>query len=324
MPLVRESALVAVLTLLGSGCHSSPTAPEVVLTHPSGVQAARVTGFVGRPFAVRVSSQNVVYVTEQDANAVAPFDLATLVTPLPIAAGADPGDVVFNRTGRTALVSGYNDGLVQVIDVASGQRARVLPVAQNAYRLALSRDETRVFVTSTDGRLYAVPVDGSAPTSFVSLGSALSGLALTPTSETLIVSSTDGTIWKVNAATLQIIGSAATGGGRLQDVAIAPDESEIYAASEDGWVDVFDAATLQRKRRVTLPGLSPFGLALTPDGAQLYVTSAVTGDLAIIDRTAGTVVRTIKLTGTPRRVAFDQSGSTAVIANEGNWVDLVR
>jgi YVTN family beta-propeller protein len=110
----------------------------------------------------------------------------------------------------------------------------------------------------------------------------------------------------------------------VQDVAIAPDETEVYAASENGWVDVLDAATLERKRRIVLRGESPFGLAVTPDGAQLYVTSPGTGHLVIVDRATGGVVRAIKLSGVPRRVAFDNSGATAVIANEGNWVDLVR
>jgi hypothetical protein len=28
--------------------------------------------------------------------------------------------------------------------------------------------------------------------------------------------------------------------------------------------------------------------------------------------------------GVPRRIAFDASGSTALISNENNWVDVIR
>lgn len=330
MPLRHESMLAAVAALLAAGSHlceaqsASPRRAGRAPTHPSGVLTARVVNVVGRPFAVRVSARNVVYVTEQDANAVAQFNLNDLMPGAAIAVGKDPGDVVFNRAGTTALVSGFHDGTVRILDVTHGRSTRLVPISRNAYRLALSRDETGAFVTSTNGRLYAIDLNGDSVTRSVHLGGVLNGLAFLPASNTLIVSSTTGTIWKVDAATLQVIGSPATDGGRLQDVAIAPDESEIYASSEDGWVVVLDAATLEQKQRVTLPRLSPFGLAVTPDGAQLYVTSPQTGDLAVIDRATLRVVKTIKLGGMPRRVAFDKRGRIAVIANEENWVDLVR
>jgi YVTN family beta-propeller protein len=294
------------------------------LTHPAGIRAARVTGLTGRPFGVGISSAGVVYVTQQDANAVARFSLSDLVPRASIPVGSDPGDVVFTRAGATAFVSGFEDGSLHAIDVASGEPAELPPVSSNAYRLGLSSDEKRVFVTSTDGRLYALDMRGEPVAAPLQLRGALQGLALSPSGRTLFVSSNRGSVWKVDAATLRVMGPAATGGGRLQDVAVAPDESEIYAASENGWVDVLDAATMRRRQRIVLPGLAPFGLTMTPDGAQLYVTSPNTGDVVVIDRATREVIRTIRVSGTPRRVAFDRTGGTAAISNESNWVDIVR
>jgi YVTN family beta-propeller protein len=65
-------------------------------------------------------------------------------------------------------------------------------------------------------------------------------------------------------------------------------------------------------------------MALSPDGAHLYAASASPGTLSIIDRATRTVVNTLTLGGRPRRVAFDASGATALVANEGNWVDVIR
>ena len=36
------------------------------------------------------------------------------------------------------------------------------------------------------------------------------------------------------------------------------------------------------------------------------------------------VLKTLILTGTPRRIAFNARGSVAYVANEGNWVDLIE
>lgn len=329
MPLVRESKLAVVAMLVVAGCHGVASTPslEPPLTHPTGTDRQRVSGFTGRPFGVRVSSRDLVYVTEQDANAVARFDLRSLAFAGSIGVGADPGDVVFNRAGSVAFASGYNDGTVHAIAVDRPQHGQRLAISRNAYRLALSNDETSLFVTSTDGSLYAAGLGGmrAAPTvRSVRLGGALNGLAYSSSRDTLYVSATGGRVWKLSAATLQTGGTADLPGGSLQELAISPDQSELYVASEAGWVDVLDAGTLRAKERIELAGLEPFGLAVTPDGAQLYVTSAGTGELAIIDRARRAVVNKIFLGGVPRRVAFDRSGRTAVIANERNWVDVVR
>jgi DNA-binding beta-propeller fold protein YncE len=36
------------------------------------------------------------------------------------------------------------------------------------------------------------------------------------------------------------------------------------------------------------------------------------------------VVKTITLTGVPRRIAFNATGTKAYIANEANWVDVIQ
>jgi len=73
----------------------------------------------------------------------------------------------------------------------------------------------------------------------------------------------------------------------------------------------------------TFPAYYLFGMALTPDGQQLYAASS-SGTLTIIDRATRTVVNSLYLGGTPRRIAFDEKGFTAVVANEGNWVDVIK
>jgi YVTN family beta-propeller protein len=303
---------------------ANATGPAVpVATHPAGTLSTKINGLTGRPFGIRVSSTGIVYTTQQDVNSVASFSLAQLTPGASIVVGTDPGDVVFGRSGATAFVSAYYGGSVHVIDVGSSRQTAAIPIGTNAYRLALSADEATLFVSSTDGRVYAVSTSGERVTRSVQLGGAIQGLALSSSGSILVASSTNGSVWKLDAATLAILASAAPG-GRLQDIAVSKSESEIYVASEDGWIDVLDGGTLQRIARITLDGMAPFGLALTPDDAQLYVTSPQSGQLAIIDRAMRSPLQVIRVSGNPRRVAFNTSGSIAVVANESNWVDVVR
>jgi YVTN family beta-propeller protein len=121
-----------------------------------------------------------------------------------------------------------------------------------------------------------------------------------------------------------VTASANLNASTTQDVALGAGESELYVANENGYLNVLNASTLQSVRRVLLPNLTPFGLGVTPDGAQIYVTSPGTGAIAIVDSRPDGLYQVLPVGGTPRRIAFDATGSTAVISNEGNWVDVIR
>ncbi|MEP6730008.1 MAG: YncE family protein [bacterium] len=334
MSFVRVSSVVAhgtaLLALMGCGGATPPTGGTTppnggvaITTHPMGNLSTKIGGLNGRPFGIRVSPANVVYVTQQDANSVASFTLADALPRLAVSVGSDPGDVVFTHTGTTAFVSAFYGGSVHVIDVAGNRQTAMIPVSSNAYRLAISSNDATLFVSSTDGRVYAVSTSDLRVTKSVQLGGAIQGLALSPSGAKLIASSTSGSVFLLDAATLEIVASSATG-DHLQDVVFSQTAGEIYVASENGWVDVLDASSLQRLSRITLDGMAPFGLALTPDDAKLYITSSLSGQVAIVDRRLRTLEQSFRVDGIPRRVAFNASGSIAVVANESNWVDVIR
>jgi YVTN family beta-propeller protein len=290
---------------------------------PFEPRVATVAGLRGRPFGVAVSPSGTVYVTQQDANSVACLTLTTEgSTGASIPVSQDPGDVIFNRAGTVAYVSTFYGNIVHFIDVASGRQTAAIPFGQNAYRLALSADESRLFVTSVTGTLSSVStIRPTAPVTSVYLGGSLQGIALSKSGTTLFVTASDGRIVRLDPATLQVLGSARVGGS-LQDVAVSTDGSELYVADEMGAVVVVDAVTLATKTAIEAPR-GAFGLELTPDGRRIYVAST-NGELVVFDRTSRNVLARVNLGGTPRRIAFDATGTTAVIANEGDWVNIVR
>jgi YVTN family beta-propeller protein len=67
-----------------------------------------------------------------------------------------------------------------------------------------------------------------------------------------------------------------------------------------------------------------FDVAVTPDGTQLWVSTLADGKVFVLDRTSRAVARVITTGGSPRYIAFDATGSRAVIANESGSVTFVR
>ena len=315
---------IAASIILAVGC-SSGTEPHNFPppSHPSGSTASRILGLGGRPFGVRVATTGDVLVTEQDLNRFVHLDSAA-TTSSNVAVGRDPGDVISNATGRTAWVSGFFDGTISVVDLATNTVTKTVPVSStNAYRLALSANDARLYVTSTDGHLYTITTATETPGPAALLAGALQGLAINHAGNALYVTATSGSVWRLDPGSLATTKSTSLS-CQAQDVAVATDDSEVYVACESGSVIVLDPTTLAVKTAIATPGDGPFGLAVSPDNTQLYVTSPGTGALLIIDRANRTIVQSLAIAGTPRRVAFNAHGNKAYIANEGNWIDVIQ
>jgi YVTN family beta-propeller protein len=310
-----------------AGCKSG-TAPQTTHqggpagpTHPAGNAEVQIIGLGGRPFGLNVAATGGLLVTEQDLNQVVHLD-SLGGSPANIAVGRDPGDVVATSAG-TAFVSGYNDGSVSVVDLSTNTILQAVHVSRtNAYRLALSKDESRLYITSADGHLYTMNTASRAVTDSVSLN-VFDGLTLDHAGTTLYATAASGTVWRIDAPGLTTARQASLGCA-AKDVALATDDSEVYVACEDGSIAVLDPTSLSTKAVISPPGAAPFGLAVSPDNAQLYVASALTHSLTIIDRATRTVVKTLQLAGTPRRVVFNKLGTKAYVSNEGNWIDVIE
>ena len=230
--------------------------------------------------------------------------------------------MIFNRAGTVAYVSGFNDGSVRRIDVAIGVPMSGSHVGPNAFRLALSADENRLYVSTTDGAVYALRTSDVSAVGATSAGGSLQGLVVAANGD-LYVSATSGRISRVEAKAFAVNGSRNVG-GLPQDIALTADNTELWVANESGWVDVLDAATLSSQQRILTPSARPFGLAISPDGVQVWVTSPSSGEVVTIDRATRAVQRMVSVNGVPRRIAFTPDGRTVVVANEGGWIDVIK
>ena len=292
-------------------------------THPELKAQRQLDGLMGRPFAVRATGKDELLVTEQDVSELLHLDV-DLVAASPMAVGEDPGDVIANRAGTIAYVSGFQDGTIGIVDVSGDSTIDLVRLpSRNAYRLALSPSGARLYITSTEGQLFVLNTATRSVRNRLRLGGSLQGMTLDQDGRALYVSSTSGDIWSIDAATLRVTRHAHIG-CIAQDVALSIDDKELYVACEKGSIDVLDARTLAAIDWIPVDAGSAFGLAVTPDNAQIWVTSPAAGYLTIFDRATRRGVGTLKVGGLPRRVAFSVRGDKAFVANEWNWVNIIE
>jgi YVTN family beta-propeller protein len=315
---IHRSIVAAIVLPLAAGGMSWHRA---LRTHPAATRVTKVTGYLGRPFGVHVTANGSVLVTEQDVNIVRQVD-ALFQRVGTFEVGEGPGDVVATRDGRAAYVSGFQDGSITIVPLDGDTIDNIyrLPT-ENAYRLALSPNERKLYVTSTDGRLYVFNTVARALATSKLLGGSLQGLAVDHAGTRLYVSSTAGDVWRLDRGTLRSLRQT-TLDCVAQDLALSSDDRALYVACEKGNVIVLDPRTLAQIAVIELP--PAFGLAVTPDNAQLYVTSPGDGLVSVVDVATRKIVCKFSVKGTPRRIAFSPSGHRAYVTNEWNWLTIIE
>ena len=296
-------------------------------THPGGVVSA--TQPLGqRPFGTAVSRHGVVYVTRLDAESLGRAKLPHTTFSDGVTVGSVPTDVAFTHDGKTAYVANQFSDNVGVVDVGRDTQVDVIPVIGDPFDVIVAPDDQTIFVSTNVDTVYRIdPVSKTVVAKFglpTEFGVVLIGLTFNRDG-TLLYAGTRaaGTVIEYSV-TANVVLRTIPVGGQPQGVAVSPDGAELYVADETGFqLLVWDLTTNTLTAAVSLGG-SPFDLKLTPDDAQIYVGVRTSGQVRVFERVTRALVTTIATGGAPRRIAFDRSGRTAVIANEAGWVDFVK
>lgn len=291
-------------------------------THPAGNIAATLA--FANAFGVAISPQGVVYVSSLGGD-IGRIDLPTLSFDATItsAVGSTLDGMAFDAQGSTAFVAGPSGGL-GIIDVSTNTlTGSVVPPSGlgGAFSVAVSPNGSDVYLGGSNA-VFAINPGTKTVDATITVPGTANHLALHPTMPFLYVSLVDANqVVEVNTQTNAITRTFNVG-ATPQGVAVSLDGTELYVAQESGSLTIIDLATgSQTPVNLQVPG---FGLALSPDGAQLYIAAAQAGKVVVVDRISRTVVKTITTGGEPRRVAFDASGQTAAVANDGGWVDIIQ
>jgi YVTN family beta-propeller protein len=304
-----------------SGCgdnNNGPSGPSN--THPGIAVVSIALG--GGPWGAGISQQGTVYVTQVSDISITRVLVDADTIGQTYHVGNGPYDVSFNAAGTKEYVTTLYDGMVRVLNAATGAIIDSLSASPEPVRVLLGKGETKLYVTQADGRLQVFnPVTHALDTTLTFGSVALNDIALSRSGARLYVASVGGTVSEVNTGP-DIVTRSYTPGGRPQDLLVSLGDSILYVANEFGWVDVWDINSWTRKDSIPVPGA--FGLALTPDGQQLWVTAASAGNVTIIDCATRTIKHRIPTFGVPRHIVITADGATAVVANESGYVQIIR
>lgn len=228
--------------------------------------------------------------------------LAAAAAP-PVKPGADEdaessGDVTFTPGGKAVPVASTGDpqvtGLaispdgkrlyaalsirnaVAVLDTATGQVTRNIPVGVAPFRILLSKDGRTLYVANRGG----VPAREDEP----SAPSAGTATRIDPATDASLrgnVSAVDTGTWK--AETIEA-------GRQPAGLALSPDGRRLYIAnSDDDTVNEVDTATRKRTRSLSLRpeddpifGQMPMDAAVSPDGTRLYISCSGANAVAVV------------------------------------------
>lgn len=238
--------------------------------------------------------------------------------------GGTPVVVAVDPAGQFAYAADMSTGVLSVIDVASMTEVAEIDVPGEAHALAMSPRGDRVYVTNTANSVFAVSVATRTIVGTSTVGSGPWGIAFwtTATDSLMYVTARDGgSISEIDMRTGGVLRTLAVG-GRPHGIAIAPDGSTLYVADDSNGDVVFvNRVTGAVTRRLSAPGA--FGIAIAPDGNTLYVTTNP-GRIVVVDVPSGTVIKQESTLGQPRQIIVLPDGNTALAANLGGWVDMVR
>lgn len=310
--------LLAVVLL--AACAEGSTGPQGF----RGVYDGRLTALAGRPYGIKVGAAGVGYVLQFASTSATRFAVGSGVQGTVVLA-ADPIDAAFTTAGDLAYFTTYDGSRIYEVNAQTSAVLDSFAVGARHNRIIMAPDQSRLWVTTIDGRVLAIDRASGGYLDSAATGlTDVRAISRHPTTGSLVVSGNFG-LRLLDGATLDSI-AGWTGLGQPQDIVHSADGSRVFVAFESGVVRVFDGSSLSATGEISFgsAAVHPFGMALSPDGATLVVSSSTPAFIATVDaRTLG-VRNVIAPGGLPRRVAFAADGSRAYVANESGWVDVIR
>ncbi len=300
----------------------------VVPTHPVGVITA-AEPLSPSPWGVAISSHGLTYVTQPASGAPALKRVALptgTITEGPAGSmGGFPLAVAFSSDGIFAYVPALSPGILAIIDARLNEVVASVGLSASLYGVLVSADDRRVYVTADNDSMYVIDAASRSVVTAVDLHAVSNQLTLHPTLPRILASSFNGAkVLEIDAVTNVILRTLPIG-GQPQGLAVSPDGSELYVADELGRLVVWDLPNNTLKQEIMVPA-GAYGLTLTPDAAQIYVTIAggPNGVVLVYDRVSRALVGTITTGGSPRRIAFDISGQTAIVTDDASAVHIIQ
>jgi YVTN family beta-propeller protein len=233
-------------------------------------------------------------------------------SPIALAAGSHPGDVVFSADGTLAYVAAGGIPDISIIDVATNTQTSTIPLATAAASLVLSSDGQWLYAMGGAG-VFKVDTTSLAVTTFPIANSPSRALVTPDGLRVYAVSTT--TVEVIDAITGAAVTTLTPGFINGNSIAVSPDGTRVYVGSlQDDTITVIDTATNTVVSTITTAGPYPVGFAFSRDASKLYVVTQGTNSVAIVSTATNAVLLTAIPVGvTPNTIVVSPNGLYAYV-----------
>ncbi|WP_319436179.1 YncE family protein [Mycobacterium sp. RTGN5] len=169
-----------------------------------------------------------------------------------------------------------------------------------------------VITTATDAN-YGLT---GTVTATIPVGSAPTGVAVSPNGNTVYVANGGGTVSVINTATNTVTTSIPVVDG-ANGVAVSPNGNTVYVANGGNAVSVINTATNTVTANIPV-GVKPEWIAVSPDGTHVYVANSGSNTVSVIDTATNTVTANIPVGVKPEGIAVSPDGTHVYVANSGS------
>ncbi|MGA7108778.1 MAG: PQQ-binding-like beta-propeller repeat protein, partial [Terracidiphilus sp.] len=230
--------------------------------------------------------------------------------------------LAIDQQARRLYISRWSH--VMVVDADSYQVVGNIPGIQGVHGIAIAPEFGKGFITEDEAnRIMIFDLRTLTKTATAMTGNSPDGMIYDSSSKRVFVFSGDGKVTAVNAATGEVVGSAALGGS--PEFAASDGRGHIYNNLEDkSEVVQIDSRNLRILNRWSLaPGESPSGMAIDAAHHRLFI-GCRNRKLVVMDSDTGKVVTTIPISDGVDANRFDPATNLVFSSNGVGTLTVVH
>ena len=248
--------------------------------------------------------------------------LASLISAPLGAEGPSPGDSPAQLTGTVVVVNQASD-TVTLIDLATMEAYRHVPVVGGPHEVAVSPDGRRAVVTNYRKRgvgpqraLSVISLPDGAVLKTIELGEFSAPHDIHWVNETQVVCTVEDNqallLVDIEKGAIERVFETGRDGSHM--LALAPDQGRLFSSNMGGAgsVSVFDFATGEKIADIDT-GKECEGIGVSPDGRWVWAGNRAEDTVSIIDADTLELVKTLESPGFPYRVEFTPDGRYALV-----------
>jgi YVTN family beta-propeller protein len=218
-----------------------------------------------------------------------------------------------------AYVGLFGDNAVAVIDTASNQVKKTIPIPTGPHGLVIAPDGKWVYASSDgDSVVSVISTATDEVTASIDVGTTPHGLAITPDGNRVLVAGfgTDR-VEAIDTSSNQVVWQVSV--PQPHNLAITSDGRTVYAASQKAGsqaLAIIDVPSGTETGSVSLDH-TPRALDVSPDGKEVFFTEAGVDAVLVLDRASNQIVSQIPTGASPHHPLFTPDGKVGMVVAQG-------